>query len=183
MLKIIIIFMLLTLIGSPMNTSNPDNTSINKSLLNNSSSNDTEKSDLVMDISLFNWFSKPTKTAVGLNLKLALEDIKHEYLKNAVESYSAEKSMTEEDFSKRSIPPAINDGLEKYPKDNVDDEDPTIEPEPPFDPHEEWDSWMQKPPWGEDQDNWIEDQEMECYEVCDEEGICDTQCWNWEETF
>jgi len=172
MLRIITIFMLLAWIGSPMNTSSPDNTSINKSLLNNSSLNDTQKGDRVIDISLFNWFSKPTSPNLALNLKLALEEIKHDYLKNAIESYSAEKSMTEEDFSKRTIPPAINEGLERYPKNNLDEKDQTIEPEPPFDPREEWDSWIQKPPW-----------EVEvkrgCSEpICDENGICYVECWD-----
>ncbi len=165
MLKIIIIFMLLTLIGSPMNTSSLDNTSINKSI-NNSSLNGTDESYLKIDMNLFNWFSKPAKATVGLNLRLALEDIKHDYLKNAIESYSAEKSMTEEDFSKRSIPPAINEGLERYPGGDVDDEDPEI----PFDPDEEWDSWLNKPPWEEDI-------ERGCSElVCDEYGICLMTC-------
>jgi len=172
MLQIIIIFMLLTFIGSPMNTPSPDNTSINKSLLNNSSLNDTQKSELGIDMSLFKWFSKPTKPNVAQNLKLAVEDIKHDFLKDAIESYSAEKSMTEEDFSKRSIPPEINKRLESYPKQNIDDEGPTIDSEPTLDPGEEWDPWLQKPPWKEDI-------KRECSEpVCDENGICYVECWD-----
>jgi len=170
MLRIIIIFMLLASTGSPMNTLSPDNTSINKSLFNNSSLNDTQKSELGIDMSLFKWFSKPTKPDIAQNLRLALEEIKRDFLKDAIESYSAEKSITEEDFSRRSIPPEINKKLESYPRQNTDDKDTSIDSEPPFDPGEEWDPWLQKPPWKEDI-------KRGCSEpVCDENGICYVEC-------
>lgn len=166
MLRIVIIFMLLTLIGSPMNTTSLENTSINKSLLNNSSLNSTQKSDLGIDINPFIWFSKPTtKPDVAANLMRTLDDIRHDYLKNAVDSYSAGKSMTEEEFSRLSIPPAINEELDRY-NPGPKEEPGTIE----F-PDDEWSPWLQKPPWDE------EGMERGCAEpVCDEDGICYQQC-------
>ena len=167
MLKIVIIFMLLTLIGSPMNTTSPENTSMNKSL-NNSSVNGTLQSDLGIDINPFIWFSKATKPDVASNLRQALEDIRYDYLKNAVDSYSAEKSMTEEEFSRLSIPPAINEELDRY--------NPESDPVPidPIEfPDDEWSPWLQEPPWPQ------EEMKRGCSEpVCDEDGICYQECWD-----
>lgn len=168
MLKIVIIFMLLTLIGSPMNTTSPENTSMNKSLLNNSSLNGTQESDLGIDLEPFIWFPKATKPDIASDLRQTLEDIKHDYLKDAVDSYSAEKSMTEEEFSRRSIPPAINEELDRY-----NPESDSVPIDPIEFPDDEWSPWLQEPPWPQ------EEMHRGCSEpVCDKDGICYQECWD-----
>lgn len=160
MLKIVIVFMLITLIGVPMNTATYDNKSINDTLLNKSSLNDTPQNNLSIDISLFNWFTKATKPNNALDLKLALDDIKHDYLKNAIDSYTAEKSITEEDFSKLAIPPAIKQELEKYPRNFNYGKPKPGKPEPidpTYDPEDEWDPWLREWPKGADREKAYDD--------------------------
>lgn len=166
MLKIMIIFMLLTLIGSSMNTQplnhtsvnntsniinntnmsniSVNNTSINKSLSNNTHLDDTQQGELIVDIRHFNWFRKPTKPDAALDLKLTLENIKREYLMSVIESFSAEKATLEDDLSRRFTPPVIDMGPESRPKDDI--KDPMVEPKPK-DPFDEWDPWLLTPPW------------------------------------
>ncbi|MGB4652553.1 hypothetical protein [Methanothrix sp.] len=166
MLKIMIIFMLLTLIGSPMNTPPLDhasvnntsviinntnmsnisvnNTSINKSLFNNSYIDDTQQGEQIVDIRHLNWFKKPTKPNAALDLKLTLENIKREYLMSLVESFSAEKATLENDLSSRFIPPVIDMRPESRPKHDM--KDPMVEPKPK-EPFDEWDPWLLTPPW------------------------------------
>lgn len=161
MLKIVVIFMLLTLIGCSMNTTLTDNESKNITL-NNTSLNETPKSDLGIDISLFNWFAKPTKPS-ALSLVLILDDIKHDYMKDAMDSYVTGRSMTEEDFSRRAVPPEIYEKLEKYnPGEKADD--PVIIPDPNED---DMDDWIQIPPWKKDVPN-RGSSEM----ICTEDGLC-----------
>lgn len=173
MLKIVVIFMLLTLIGYSMNTTSIDNESknitLNNSTLNNSSLNNTTKSDLGIDVSLFNWFAKPTEPNSVLSLALILDDIRHDYLKEAIDSYATGKLMTEEDFSKRSIPPAISERLERYnPGEKVDDK-PVIPPNLDGD----LDEWLLTPPWKD------EVPYKGCTEpICDEDGICHVTCYD-----
>jgi hypothetical protein len=121
-----------------------NNTSINKSLFNSSHLDDTQQGELIVDIRRFNWFRKPTKPDAALDLKLTLENIKKEYLKNVVESFSAEKATLVDDLSRRFTPPVIDMGPESRPKHDI--KDPMVEPQPE-DPFDEWDPWMLTPPW------------------------------------
>lgn len=182
MLKIVIIFMLLTFIGSPMNTTSMDNNTSKNITLNNSSTNDTHLSDLGIDASLLNWFTKPTKSNAPLSLSLALDDIKLDYLNSAIETYGTGRLMTEEDFSRRSIPPVVKKKPEIYiPGDIPDHEfiniiDPDLDLEPI-----EGDPWLITPPWEDEPwPSWESEEPAKgCSElICDENGICHVICYD-----